>query len=93
MAELIASGVTAANSVDIVLASGADSTIGLFAAAGVALSSDTSAVVQRKGSNGEYYSVPDSALYPARTAVQIAGPGTYRVRKEVSGTAFGVSQD
>ena len=93
MAELIASGTSAANSADIVLASGADSTIGLFAAAGVALSSDTSAVVQRKGSNGEYYTVPESELYPAKTAVQIAGPATYRVRKLPSGTSFAVSRD
>ena len=93
MAELIATGVAGATSADIVLASGASATIGLFAAAGVSLSSDTDVVVQRKGSNGEYYSVPESELYPAKTAVQIQGPATYRVVKMPSAASFGVSQD
>ena len=59
----------------------------------MSLSSDTKAIVQRKGSNGEYYTVPESELYPAKTAVQVAGPATYRVRKLPSAVSFGVSQD
>lgn len=93
MAELIATGVAQADSADIVLADGAVATIGLFAAAGVSLSPDTKAVIQRKASNSQYYTVPEAELYPAKTAVQINGPATYRVRKFASAVSFGVSQD
>ena len=93
MAELIATGVAGATSADIVLADGAIATIGLFAAAGVSLSPDTKVIVQRKGSNAEYYTVPEAELYPAKTAVQVAGPATYRAVKLPSAVSFGVSQD
>ena len=57
------------------------------------VNADTKVIVQRKGSNSEYYTVPESELYPAKTAVQIQGPATYRVVKLPSAVSFGVSQD
>lgn len=93
MAELIATGTAQADSADVVLSDGASATIGLFAAAGVSITGDCKAVVERKASNNEYYGLPDGTLGVGKREVQILGPATYRVRKYVSGVSFGVSKD
>ena len=95
MPQIIASGVAQADSSDIVLASGTSTTISLFTAAGVALSSDGRASVQIKSSGGVYQplSMGAGTLGVHRRELVISGPGTYNVRKFPSGTAFGVDQD
>ena len=95
MAELIASGIIKASSTPFTLASGESATISLFAAAGVAYSSDTVAYVEKVASNGVASAVqePGGILIPGRTKTTVNGPGSWQVTKMPSGTAYGVDRD
>jgi hypothetical protein len=89
MAEYIASGTTAADGADITLADGAAATLNLFAA-GASIPYGCVAVVQVKSSNGQYYQLGE--LDSVNPCLQVFGPGTYRVSRRASGTAFGVDK-
>ena len=93
MSQLIPSGVTADTSADFPLASGESVTIGIFAAAAVAFYDDTRAEIQRKASNGQYYTVKNGVLGKEYGEHVISGPGTFRVVKRASAVAFGVDKD
>lgn len=93
MSELIPSGTTAVTSADFTNTSGAAITIGIFAAAAVAFYDDTRAEIQRKASNGQYYTVKNGVLGRDYGEHVISGPGTFRVVKRASAVAFGVDKD
>jgi hypothetical protein len=90
MAELIASGVIDATSSDITATAGAPITLFLKAAAGPLIPGDAHAVIQIKSADSVYFTVGElNRSMPARV---LDGPGTYRVSKFASTTAFGVDQ-
>lgn len=89
MANLIASGTAAASSTpDFTLADGAAATLNLFGAAGVP--TDASAIVELLASNATY--IPIGEMSSGNPCVQVFGPGTYRVSKRASATAYGVDK-
>lgn len=92
MAELIASGTTAANSADFTVLSGSPVNISLHDADGV-FSNDVAATVFIKSSAGVYRAVSGGNLSAQRAELVIDGPGTYRVTKYASVVAFGVDKD
>ena len=87
MAELLASGTTAASSADFTL-TGESSTLFLTAAA--SLIPDVMVVVEIKSAAGVYHVVGD--LSDEKPAVVLTGPGTYRVSRQVCATAVGVDR-
>lgn len=89
MAVHIASGTTAASSAaDFTLADGAAATLNLFGAAGIP--GDAVATVELLASNATYVTVGE--MNAGTPCVQVFGPGTYRVSKRASATAFGVDK-
>lgn len=85
---VLAAGITAATSTDIVVAAGSTVTVGLFSAAAAAVPAglvmgidlDTPGADNTIGS-----------LDSTRRQVVLAGPGTFRVKRPAyTGTAFGV---
>jgi hypothetical protein len=77
--QLIAAGTTAANSSDIVVASGATLTVALKAQA-----SDATAFIELKDDGGAYNIV--GSLNFGAPALSIVSPGTYRVRRRAGGS-------
>jgi hypothetical protein len=89
MANHIASGTTAASSAaDFTLADGAAATLNLFGAAGVP--SDARATVEILASNSTYVVLGE--MNAGNPAMQVFGPGTYRVSKSASAVAYGVDK-
>jgi hypothetical protein len=87
---LIASSTAAGTSSDIVVAGGAPVTLFLLPGSGINLPADANAVIQVKDSTAAYdYAGELTQANPIR---QLSGPGTYRVVKQTSGTAYGVQQ-
>lgn len=86
--EILASGVTAANSSDVTVASGASASVLLKDAAGPQVPNDVVLNVQYKSAGGEYFNL---AILDYRTPMLVlAGPGTYRVARPACSTAIGV---
>jgi hypothetical protein len=81
--ELLAVGSTAANSADLVVASGSTVTVGMKGAT----SGEARVRVQLKDDAGAYIDV--SELTPFRPATAITAPGTYRFAR-VAGATCGV---
>ncbi len=83
--ELIASGSTAANSADIVVAGGEAVTVFLKDMDGFSVAN-----IQIKDSDGGYNNI--GALGPSDPAKMIAAPGTYRISRPVNSDC-GVDRD
>jgi hypothetical protein len=91
MASLIASGTTAEDSSDFTVVAGTPVTIFLHDAAGPNVPGDCTAAIQVKSSGSQYFTV--GVLDGNNPARVITGPGTYRVSKFASATAFGVDKE
>lgn len=84
---VLAAGNTEATSTDIVVAAGAQVTVGLFSASGV-LPYGVRFIVYQDTPGGDQFVA--RLEENARTTV-LSGPGTYRVKRPAyTGTAFGV---
>lgn len=84
LSSLLASGTTAANSADVVLADGSSATL---------IVRDVGRVlVEIKNASGTYQLVGDIRS-DSNVAKQISGPVTFRIRREVSLTSVGVDID
>lgn len=86
-ASIIVNSTAAADSADITLADGAGATLSLrgsFDAPGCL------ARIQIKASDASYVTI--GTLDANKDALQIVGPGVFRVSKSLSPTAFGVDQ-
>lgn len=93
MAALIASGTTAANSADIVLADGASATLSLVAGNSSIIPAGCRAHVQLLTSTaGVYLEIPGGSLNNNSPVCQVFGPATFRVVKFASADAFGVDK-
>lgn len=85
---ILAVGVTAATSSDVVVAAGASVTVGMFAAADTtALQAGAvlSVMIDTPGADNVVETLDNT-----RRQVQIFGPGTFRVKRPVVPAAFGV---
>lgn len=85
--EILAVGTSAANSADVVVASGASLTVSLKDAAGPTLGANAVVNVLLKDDVGQYFRV--DRLSTAKPALVIAAAGTYRFSR-VAGTSCGV---
>lgn len=85
--EILAVGTTAADSADVVIASGDTLTVALKDAAGTALARGARVSIQLKDDDGQYFEV--GRLSVAKPAQVITGPGTYRFHRD-AGTSCGV---
>ncbi len=88
--EILASAATAGNSSDVVVAAGSYDVVFLKDAAGPDSFFDALGLVQIKDSAGQYFTV--GRLDRHNTALQVAGPATYRVQRPACATAFGVEK-
>lgn len=84
---ILAVGVTAATSADIVIAAGSSVTVGIF--------TDSASIDTRESGFTIFQDTPgldvEVSSLTADKSVQIAGPGTFRVKRtESTGKAFGV---
>jgi hypothetical protein len=91
MASILAVGSTAASSSDIVVAAGTPTTFFLTTADGSRAPDDVNVVIEMRSAAAQY--MPVAGLNRNVPAVVIDGPGTYRVRRQVSNGAVGVDQD
>lgn len=87
MANIIASGTTAADSAEFTLAAG-DSTVLLLTGTPA---SDARAVVRIKAADGTFHRAGElTGQYPAQS---LTGAGTYKVSKVASSSAYGVDRN
>lgn len=91
MASLITSGTTEDTSADFTATAGTPVTVFLHDAAGPSVTSEARAVIQIKSSGAQYITVGE--LSGQKPALVIDGPGTFRVQKYASTTAFGVDKE
>lgn len=84
--EILAVGTTAANSTDVTVAAGEQLTVGLKDAAGPAVG-NARVEIQLKDDAGEYFTI--ATLTSSRSALVIAGAGTYRFSR-TAGASCGV---
>jgi hypothetical protein len=85
--ELLATGTTAANSSDLVVAANTPVTVCLKDAAGPGVGNGARVDIQLKADSGEYFAV--GSLTGARPAVSITAAGTYRLSR-AAGVSCGV---
>jgi hypothetical protein len=90
MAELIATGTTAADSADVTVTAGVPVTVFLKKGSDGIVPSTARALVQIKSSGGFYHEV--GALTGQIQALVIEGPGVYRISRVVDTGSFGVDQ-
>lgn len=85
--ELIATGSTAANSSDVVIADGASLTVGLKGQTGP----NARVIIKLKDDGGAYNNIGGAGgeLTSDRPSVVLAGPGTYRLSR-IAGATCGV---
>ena len=93
MANLIASGTSAADSSDFTVTAGTPTTIHLIDADGGNLPSDAQALLYMKSSGNQYRPVKNGELNAMKPELVLDGPGTYRVSKFASSVAFGVDRE
>lgn len=85
--EILAIGVTAANSSDVTIASGNQLTVALKDVDGSIVSGSAWVEIQLKGDNGQYFTV--AVLNGTTPALVINGAGTYRFSR-AAGVSCGV---
>lgn len=90
MAELIATGTTAADSADFELSDGESTTLFLKKATSGSVDVSAFAEVQIKDAGGAYHPVTGLSFH--QPSIVLAAPGTYRVSRPASSTAFGVDR-
>jgi hypothetical protein len=86
--EILATGTTAANSSDVVVAAGGTLTVSLKDSAGPDLGPSVHVDILLKDDAGQYF--PVDTLYIRRRAVQIVAAGTYRFSRTASVDPCGV---
>ena len=86
---ILASGTTAATSTDIVIAAGDSVTVGIFSADANDITDGSFSINQV--TPGAVATIGSLNLYNRST--QLFGPGTFRVKRPVLTTAFGVFLD
>jgi hypothetical protein len=82
--EILAIGTTAANSSDVVIASGDQLTVSLKDAAGTIIAGSARVEIQIKDDAGQYFAI--ATLTGARPALVITGAGTYRFSRAAGGS-------
>ena len=83
---ILAAGTTVATSTDVVVAAGSAVTVGIFVASGVIGATDyASVLIDTPGAD-----LSIAQLSNQRLAVQLAGPGTFRVARGVCAASVGV---
>jgi hypothetical protein len=88
--QILASGTTADNSTDVVIAAGSYDTVFFKDAGGPDTPFDALGLVQIKDAAGQYFTI--GKLTRHQPGVVLAGPATYRVSRPACATAFGVDK-
>lgn len=87
--QLLAVGIGAANSADIVVTAGAPVTVMLKDAAGPDLPADCQVDIYMKDDAGQYFQIGWLRSEPDRRAQVLSGPGTYRLSRTATSAACG----
>lgn len=87
--EILAVGVAAASSADVVIEPGEQLTVALRDASGPAVTPDARVQILLKDHAGQYFRV-DELRWPDRLALVITGAGTYRFTRVNTGASCGV---
>ena len=90
---ILAAATTAGTSTDVAVAAGSTVTVGIFSATGNPLPASVQFTVwiDTPGADQRIAVIGSSTSADATTAIQLAGPGTYRVTRPVyTGEAYGV---
>lgn len=87
--QILAVGTAAADSADVVVASGSSLTVSLKDAAGPDVLGSALVHIYLKDDAGQYFRV-DSLTGAAKPAVVISGAGTYRFSRVATGASCGV---
>lgn len=88
--ELLATGATALQSSDIVVAAGSIATVFLKDAAGPDVPQDAVVLIEIKDSAGQYFTI--GSMTRQQSAKVLTGPATFRLNRPVQTSAVGAEQ-